>query len=43
MNNVVLAPHLGASTEEAQERVGEMAVHQIKQFFLHKQLLHEVK
>lgn len=43
LNNVVLAPHLGASTEEAQWRVGEMAVHQIKEFFLKNNLLNEVK
>jgi D-3-phosphoglycerate dehydrogenase len=42
-SNVVLTPHLGASSEEAQVRVGEIAVHQIKEFFLKKNLLNEVK
>lgn len=43
LENLVLTPHLGASTEEAQLRVGEMAVHQIKEFFLNSNLLNEVK
>jgi len=43
LSNMVLTPHLGASTDEAQERVGEMAVHQIKEFFLRNNLLNEVK
>ena len=43
LTNVVLSPHVGASTEEAQFRVGEMAVHQIKEFFVNNQLLNEVK
>lgn len=34
LDNLVMTPHLGASTEEAQIRVGEMAVVQIKEFFL---------
>ena len=41
--NLVLTPHLGASTAEAQERVGEMAVHQMQEFFLNNKLLHEVQ
>ncbi|POB13910.1 MULTISPECIES: hydroxyacid dehydrogenase [Pseudomonadati] len=41
--NLVLTPHLGASTDEAQLRVGEMAVNQLKEFFLNDNLLHEVK
>jgi D-3-phosphoglycerate dehydrogenase len=41
--NMVLTPHLGASTEEAQFRVGEMCVHQISEFFEHNKLLNEVK
>ncbi len=41
--NLVLTPHLGASTAEAQERVGEMAVHQMREFFLKNNLLFEVK
>ena len=40
--NVVLTPHIGASTEEAQIRVGKMAVHQIKEFFINNKLLNEV-
>ncbi|MCR9206028.1 MAG: hydroxyacid dehydrogenase [Halobacteriovoraceae bacterium] len=43
LENIVLTPHLGASTEEAQLRVGEMAVNQIKEFFLNNNLLNEVK
>ncbi|MBL7666287.1 MAG: hydroxyacid dehydrogenase [Bacteriovoracaceae bacterium] len=43
LENIVLTPHLGASTEEAQVRVGEMAVHQMKEFFLKKNLLNEVR
>lgn len=43
LENIVLTPHLGASTEEAQLRVGEMAVHQINEFFLNQNLLNEVK
>jgi D-3-phosphoglycerate dehydrogenase len=41
--NVVFTPHLGASTDEAQFRVGEMAVHQIKEFLVNGKLLNEVK
>jgi len=40
--NLVLTPHLGATTLEAQERVGEMAVDQLKEFFLNNNLLNEV-
>ncbi|MCF8058669.1 MAG: hydroxyacid dehydrogenase [Bacteriovoracaceae bacterium] len=43
LENIVLTPHLGASTEEAQLRVGEMAVNQLKEFFLNDNLLNEVK
>lgn len=43
LNNIVLTPHLGASTAEAQERVGIMAVHQLKEFFVNHNLLNEVK
>lgn len=43
LNNLVLTPHLGGSTEEAQFRVGEMAVHQLKEFFFNNNLLNEVK
>ncbi|MCO4794654.1 MAG: hydroxyacid dehydrogenase [Bacteriovoracaceae bacterium] len=41
--NLVMTPHLGASTEEAQIRVGEMAVHQLQEFFMNNNLLNEVK
>ncbi len=43
LDNVVLTPHLGASTDEAQVRVGEMAMLQTIEFFLHGKLMHEVK
>jgi len=43
LENLVLTPHLGASTDEAQFRVGEMAVNQISEFFLNGKLLNEVK
>lgn len=43
LDNLVLTPHLGASTEEAQVRVGAMAVNQLKEFFLNNNLLNEVK
>tara|TARA_Y100000768_G_C23991213_1_gene693384 strand:+ start:4282 stop:5229 length:948 start_codon:yes stop_codon:yes gene_type:complete len=42
LENIVLTPHLGGSTEEAQFRVGEMAAHQMKEFFLNNKLLNEV-
>lgn len=41
--NLVMTPHLGASTEEAQFRVGGMVVHQLKEFFINNNLLNEVK
>ncbi len=41
--NIVLTPHLGGSTDEAQFRVGEMAAHQVTVFFTENKLLHEVK
>ncbi len=41
--NLIMSPHVGASTEEAQFRVGEMAVYQINEFFVNKNLLNEVK
>ena len=41
--NLVLTPHLGASTVEAQYRVGEAAVHQIEEFFLRNHIINEVK
>ena len=43
LDNLVLTPHLGGSTEEAQFRVGEMAAHQIEEFFLKEALHNEVK
>jgi D-3-phosphoglycerate dehydrogenase len=43
LENLIMSPHLGASTEEAQFRVGEMCVHQVKEFFINNNLLNEVK
>jgi len=43
LDNLIMSPHVGASTEEAQFRVGEMAVHQIREFFVNNNLLNEVK
>lgn len=43
LDNLIMSPHVGASTEEAQFRVGEMAVHQINEFFVNNNLLNEVK
>jgi D-3-phosphoglycerate dehydrogenase len=43
IDNLVLTPHLGGSTEEAQYRVGEMVVNQLKSFFIDNKLLNEVK
>ena len=43
LDNLLLTPHLGASTEEAQVRVGEMVIHQLNEFFLNNNLLNEVK
>lgn len=43
LDNLILTPHLGASTEEAQVRVGEMVVHQLNEFFVNNNLLNEVK
>lgn len=40
--NLILTPHLGASTEESQERVGEMVLDQLDQFFIHNKLINEV-
>ena len=41
--NLVLTPHLGASTAESQKRVGEMVLDQLEKFFVHNTLLNEVK
>ena len=43
LNNVILTPHLGASTEEAQLRVGEMVMDNLRNFFENKTTLNEVK
>jgi len=43
LKNIVLTPHLGGSTDEAQFRVGEMAAHQMIEFFANNNLLNEVK
>lgn len=43
LDNLILTPHLGASTEEAQVRVGEMAANQLVEFFVDNNLLNEVK
>ncbi|MFN8370159.1 MAG: hydroxyacid dehydrogenase [Bacteriovoracaceae bacterium] len=43
VDNLILTPHLGASTDEAQVRVGEMVVSQIREFFINKNLVNEVK
>lgn len=42
-DNLIMTPHLGGSTEEAQFRVGEMAAHQMVEFFANDNLLNEVK
>jgi D-3-phosphoglycerate dehydrogenase len=42
LNNLILTPHLGAGTKEAQFRVGKMVIEQIKEFFLNNNLLDEV-
>lgn len=43
LDNLVLTPHLGASTEEAQVRVGQMVIHQLEEFFKNNKHLNEVK
>lgn len=43
LSNIILTPHLGGSTQEAQFRVGEMAAHQVVEFFTQGNLLNEVK
>lgn len=43
LKNMILTPHLGGSTEEAQFRVGEMAINQMKEFFLNHNLVNEVR
>jgi len=43
LDNTILTPHLGGSTVEAQYRVGEMALNQIKEFFLNNSTVNEVR
>lgn len=43
LDNIVLTPHLGASTKEAQVRVGQMVINQLEEFFVNNNLLNEVK
>lgn len=43
LDNLLLTPHLGASTKEAQSRVGEMVLNQLDEFFNKNNLLNEVK
>ena len=42
LENIVLTPHLGASTSEAQEAVGLMAGHQIKDYLAKGEIRHAV-
>lgn len=41
--NLVMTPHLGAATEEAQLRVGYMAVEQLQEFFNNNKIVNQVK
>ena len=43
LDNIVLTPHLGAGTEEAQLRVGQMSVSQLQEFFINNNVVNEVK
>lgn len=43
LDNVILTPHLGGSTEEAQLRVGLMAVEQLREFFINGNLINEAR
>lgn len=43
IDNLILTPHLGASTAEAQVRVGEMAANQVFEFFVNEKILNQVK
>lgn len=43
LDNLLTTPHVGASSEEAQYRVGEMAVNQLKELFLKDNLVNEVR
>ncbi len=42
LNNLLMTPHVGASSAEAQYRVGEMALNQMREFFLNNKLINEV-
>ena len=42
LDNIILTPHLGASTEEAQIRVGMMALNQVREYLLNDNLINEV-
>lgn len=43
VDNLILTPHLGASTDEAQVRVGEMAVGQVFEFFVNNKIVNQVR
>lgn len=43
LDNFVMTPHLGGSTEEAQLRVGQMVIKQLREFFIKGNLVNEVK
>lgn len=43
LEHLVLTPHLGAGTQEAQQRVGKMSVNQLKEFFINNQVVNEVR
>ncbi len=43
LSNLILTPHLGASTAEAAIRVGDMAVNQMSEYLNHNNLLNEVR
>ena len=43
LDNIILTPHLGASTDEAQVRVGIMAAQQLREFFINNNLKNEVR
>ncbi len=43
LDNLLTTPHVGASSEEAQYRVGEMALNQLQEFFIKDNLLNEVR
>jgi len=43
MNNVVMTPHIGASTKEAQEKVAKLIAEQIVDYLLHDKISDQVK